>query len=194
MQILSRRLTLSLFSVLATTIMALDRLAATPPMVITGQVDLLLFCVHTYWYSILIFLIRNTEVTAVVASLSVALPARAGRSSGTASDSICPKGWRLPGYDGSGSWYSLVQSYNAKINANWNIKHIGFPTLSSPISLLLSGAHQYYSGKPWAQSAAGLYYSGYRDDTYNLLLQTDYFAGRDGSFRGYGFSLRCLAR
>ena len=115
-------------------------------------------------------------------------------SSGTASDSICPKGWRLPGYDGDESWLELARFYNVQIRNSWDIYHIGVPMLGYPVSLLRSGAYQYYSGELWVRSTTGLYYSGYRDDTYNLLLHTDYFAKRDGSYHGYGFSLRCLAR
>ena len=131
---------------------------------------------------------------AATATPSVALPGRNLHSSGTASDSICPKGWRLPGYSGSGSWYDLVRKYN---NGTGNSAPKDTFLQISPLSFFRSGRYYYVSGALYYRTSIGDYWSGRfysRTNSYNLDFGSTYLYPQHEFDRGYGFSLRCLVR
>ena len=130
--------------------------------------------------------------------ISVALPARATAGTGNptlttgdAPDSICPSGWRLPGYSGSGSYYDLMTNIYRPSGANKDTM-----VLSVPLSFLRAGYYN-YSGSPGYLASYGGYWSFRRNGA--TIARTLYFdsAGiylQNDTYRGYGFSLRCLAR
>ena len=142
--------------------------------------------------------IANHTIVAVLVILSVALPARTEKeiatadtgnptlTTGDAPDSICPYGWRLPGYNGKGTYYSLMTSiYRAPNNQ---------ALLAAPTSLGRSG--RYEAGSPTRYGSYDAYWnrvpSGSSSGT---LTYFDHTGIAYGSYsRGGGFSVRCLAR
>ena len=115
-------------------------------------------------------------------------------SSGTASDSICPKGWRLPGYDGSGSYYDLAQKYN---NGTENKKPKDTIMQVYPLTIIRSGYYYYSDGKLYNRASFGYYWSGRHSsivNSYYLDFSSTRLIPQNGSERGRSFSIRCLAR
>ena len=120
-----------------------------------------------------------------------------GHSSGTASDSICPKGWRLPGSSGEDSYSELFQKYTS--HSAWDTIPANADTAVqiNPLNFLRSGYYNYDSGSLNYRTSRGYYWSGhYYSITNSHLL--DFYSTRlypqVGYDRGYGYSLRCLAR
>ena len=134
-----------------------------------------------------------------MAFLFVALPARADSFSGTgnptlttgdAPDSICPSGWRLARYSGSGSYNGLVQDYLSRGGSNQRATNIDTLFLNAPISYLRSGQYLNYQsqyGSIWASRSISASNCG-------LLLGSSELCFQGSASRGSGFSLRCLAR
>ena len=119
-------------------------------------------------------------------------------SSGTASDSICPKGWRLPGYDGSGSWYEMLKLYSSREDGDATSLEQGDTiALFSPLTFLRSGRYNYSSGSLDLRTSVGSYWSGHYyliTNSHYLLFSSTNLSPQDGYTRGYGYTLRCLAR
>ena len=138
---------------------------------------------------------------AVPASLSVALPARAEKAgtgnptltTGDAPDSICPYGWRLAGYDGSGSYYDLNQKY-----ANRSGNHNSDSYIQMyPLSFLRSGNYRYPRSTLESLTSFGGYWSSRnysQTNAYYLSFTASYLYPQLSNDRAYGFPLRCLAR
>ena len=138
------------------------------------------------------------QIVGALAVLSVALPARATAGTGNptlttgdAPDSICPSGWRLPGYSGDGSYYDLMMNiYHAQSSSNADS-----PILAVPLGFARPGL--YLSSSPGYQTSTGYYWMSKRYSSSQghfayinsaaLLPQTYYPYG-------HGFSVRCLAR
>ena len=117
-------------------------------------------------------------------------------SSGTASDSICPKGWRLPGSSGDGSYNDLVQIYANRSGGN-NSSDIDTIVQISPFGFLRSGRYLYDSGSLSGRTSYGDYWSGRFYSitySYSLIFHPTGLGPQYGDYRGLGFSLRCLAR
>ena len=115
-----------------------------------------------------------------------------GHSSGTASDSICPKGWRLPGYSGSGSWLESLQEYivldkhtNANIDAVLQL---------TPFSLTRAGRNAASNYR----TLIGFYWSNYFSSIsiahYLSFTASGGLYPQDSYERMLGLSLRCLTR
>ena len=112
-------------------------------------------------------------------------------SSGTASDSICPKGWRLPGYSGDGSYWDLVRNYN-----NGAVNHINADTIMivAPLSFFHFG---YYRTRPSAYNVESGYWLNFTSSLTKAYIQYFNNSGsltRGADSRNVGFTLRCLAR
>ena len=116
--------------------------------------------------------------------------------SGTASDSICPKGWRLPGYSGSGSFLELLKPYsNRTVNAS-GLENLDTVAQISSLTFIYSGDISYSSGG-LAGFSSGLYWSNRSYvyyGSYLLSFDSTHFTPQNGGDRGYGLTLRCLAR
>ena len=116
-------------------------------------------------------------------------------TSGTASDSICPKGWRLPGSSGNGSYFELLESYSNRNGKADNLIQ-GTTMIQLPtISALRSGEYAIngeisrgYGGKYWSNNSSN------KTNSFLLVFYSNYFAPQDALKCGYGFALRCLAR
>ena len=145
----------------------------------------------------------------VVAILSVALPARAEKeittagtgnptlTTGDAPDSICPYAWRLPRNEENGSYNDLVQKYN---NGTGVIYRKDTFLQIAPLGFLRAGDYNYSSGSLGNLASYGRYWSSSRSSQSNAYylrfdassLSPQYDNSRDS--RGYGLSVRCLAR
>ena len=123
-------------------------------------------------------------------------------SSGTASDSICPKGWRLPGFIGDNSYLVLFRHYLSLDQRIEATKHVGTIAHITPLSFLNSGYYNHQSKKFDDRTNLGLYWTGSIDsnniawfllfhDTYIIPRATTY---RGNDYRGNGNIIRCLAR
>ena len=117
-------------------------------------------------------------------------------SSGTASDSICPKGWRLPENSGDDSFLELLKSYSNR-NGNQNFTNADSVVQITLLSFLRSGFYYYSTGVPTERASNGFYWSSSRDSRtngYRLSFNSTYLRPQGGDSRGRGFALRCLAR
>ena len=133
---------------------------------------------------------------AVPASLSVALPARAEKAgtgnptltTGDAPDSICPYGWRLPGYSGDGSHYQLIESYISRR------RNDSMPLFVPPMNFIYDGGLRNSTLTPndfsvyWTKAVSGAHSArifGFRMNNINQY---------DSDTRYFGYHIRCLAR
>ena len=107
----------------------------------------------------------------------------AGTSSGNATESICPKGWRLPTGNTSGEYQAL---YN---NSNYNT----YAKYRAALHLPLSG---YFGiGSPSSQGSGGCFWSSTRSNNnsmYRLSLGTSGIDPAISYYRNYGNSVRCV--
>ena len=100
-----------------------------------------------------------------------------------ATASICPKGWRLPTGENSGEFQTLYNNYNSLSALR-----------SNPANFTLSGF--VYSSSRYYQGSLGYYWSSTVDSSnyaYDLYLNTSGVNPANGSNKGDGFSVRCIA-
>ena len=100
-----------------------------------------------------------------------------------ATASICPKGWRLPTGGNSGEFQTLYNNYNSLSALR-----------SNPANFTLSGF--VYSSSRYYQGSLGYYWSSTVDSSnyaYDLYLNTSGVNPANGSNKGDGFSVRCIA-
>ena len=106
----------------------------------------------------------------------------AGTSSGNATESICPKGWRLPTGNTSGEYQALYNNSNYNTYANYR----------AALHLPLSG---YFSnGSPYNQGSDGNFWSSTRrsyNNMYTLYLRTSSINQANSDNR-FGVSVRCV--
>ena len=156
-----------------------------------------------FWKYILPTSMQTTVLMVVVAAfLSVALPARVDSFSGTgnhtltsgdAPDSICPYAWRLPRNSGKQSYSNLMETYANK-GGNWynGSGHHTDIFFLAPINLMRSSNYNYNNASSggdaryWMSSAFSI-------NAANMRLDVWFYTQESGP-RGYGYSLRCLAR
>ena len=106
-----------------------------------------------------------------------------GTSSGDATESICPKGWRLPTGNTSGEYQALYSNSNYNTYANYR----------AALHLPLSGYVN--NGSPIYQGSNGNFWSSTRNDSsymYSLTLNTSRIYPANSSNRYYGYSVRCV--
>ena len=107
-----------------------------------------------------------------------------------ATDSICPKGWRLPTSKSSGEYQALMAAYNITSNTDSTTRITQSPLYFHPSGAVNSGSLRYAgsSGSYWSSTA----YSS-TNDAYFLYFNSGYVNPSDYSNRYRGFSVRCLA-
>ena len=106
-----------------------------------------------------------------------------GTSSGNATESICPKGWRLPTGNTSGEYQALYSNSNYNTYANYR----------AALHLPLSG--YFRNGSPTNQGSGGYFWSSTRSSNssmYNLNLNTSNISPAYFDNRGSGDSVRCV--
>ena len=120
------------------------------------------------------------------------------RDSGTAEDSICPKGWMLPTYDGNKSYYNLIINVYGGINRNpalSNSQADGY-ILNNPLSFFRSGYYYWESASRNSRGSRGYDWESRIVSATNsnyLSFYSTYLYPQDGTSRGYGFSVRCVS-
>ena len=118
-------------------------------------------------------------------------------SSGTASDSICPKGWRLPGNEGEKSYVEMLKLYSNRNGNTSDLTQGDTVAMLTQLAFLRSGDYNYSSGSLSNRTSYGYYWSGHYysvTDSHLLYFGSTVLNPQSGSGRGYGFALRCLAR
>ena len=124
-------------------------------------------------------------------------PKNYGHSSGTASDSICPKGWRLPGNEGDESWYGLVKFYANRSGsvgaADGPDRHYDIFVQIHPLVLTHSGLYNYSHGTLDSRDFSGGYWSSETKPSF-FYFNSALLNPQRGLTLGTGRTLRCLAR
>ena len=136
-------------------------------------------------------------------------------TSGEASDSICPKGWQLPSNSGSKSYQNLIiDTYGAQTltagNAEstsdtghyHNVAGAKIYAMSqtmrrAPLSIPFSGYYNYGDSKVYNVGGGGYFwsstaYSG--TDARDLGFYSRYLYPQVANYKGYGFTVRCVAQ
>ena len=106
--------------------------------------------------------------------------------------SICPAGWKLPTYDGDGSFFNLATAQNLTAGVDGNVQE-------SPAYFVYSGS---WTGHHYAAGKSGVYWTGIAKSPYfSYVLDFYYFYSTAEGFdpqgmgsRDNGFSIRCVAR
>lgn len=115
-----------------------------------------------------------------------------------ASDSICPKGWKLPTGGGRGTsydFYKLANAYGVSSSLSGTINGITYNIANAPLSFVRSGFvnpgyHVGYAGRSgydWSSTAYGsskAYHLDFDDSSVDLSY---------GGTRDIGRSVRCIA-
>ncbi|MBR3279247.1 MAG: hypothetical protein IKG01_10190 [Lachnospiraceae bacterium] len=128
-------------------------------------------------------------------------------SSANATESICPRGWRLPvngGNDTDKSWQHLINGaygYVSTNGYNQNNRKALSKLFSLPVSIPLAGDYEWANGALYSRGYYGLYWSstatGTGDGTnaYNLLMNGAGSVEPQRSYnKFYGLTVRCVAR
>ena len=116
-----------------------------------------------------------------------------------ATDSICPKGWRLPdgGTSATKSWYALdVALGGTGVNRTDTTQRNKF--ISSPYNFPYSGNYD-YGGGVYLQGSYGIWWSrsAYTTAGQACLFHLDtngYVLPQDYNLVGYGFAVRCVGK
>ncbi len=116
----------------------------------------------------------------------------AGTSSGNATESICPAGWRMPTGDTSGEFSALANAIYGSTSSTSDA--IAYANYRSALHLPLSG--NFLSGSAVNQGSSGYWWSstrGNNDVMPNLGGNTSTINPANASSRLVGSSLRCVA-
>ena len=107
-----------------------------------------------------------------------------------ATDSICPKGWRLPTSKSSGEYQALMAAYNITSNTDSTTRITQSPLYFHPSGAVNSGSLRYagYYGYYWSSTAGSS-----TNSAYYLTFGSGYVNPSNFSYRYNGFSVRCLA-
>ena len=117
-----------------------------------------------------------------------------GVTSGNATSSICPKGWKLPT---GGANSDITGLTGALVNITTNTGSVptqSFTMQSSPNYFVLSG---YYNSGVNNQGSYGRWWSrtaGSASNAYGLYLYTSYVAPQGSNYKYFGYSVRCLVQ
>lgn len=108
-----------------------------------------------------------------------------------ATDSICPKGWRLPTSRSSGEFQALMTAYGISSNSAGSTAITQTPLYFNPSGYVNSGWlwDAGYYGSYWSSTAYGL-----PDIAYSLDFYPDDVSPSSSYTRYDGISVRCLAR
>ena len=113
-----------------------------------------------------------------------------GGSSGTATQSICPKGFELPPYSGNGSYSTLTSAYNISSNTVG-----GTAVRSAPLFFVRSGRVYPRDNDLLYAGLYGYYWVSVADSSSNascLLFQSTGVNLGNNYARSYGFPVRCV--
>ena len=113
-------------------------------------------------------------------------------TSGNATGSICPKGWKLPtsGNSNPGSFGGLTSSYSISNNSAGATALTKSPLYFTPAGYVYSGSLRSAGSSSfyWSSTALSSTYA------YDLYFYSDSVSPSNFDYRYYGRSVRCLAR
>ncbi|MBQ6394607.1 hypothetical protein IJH97_02560, partial [Candidatus Saccharibacteria bacterium] len=107
-------------------------------------------------------------------------------------DSICPKGWQLPQNSGSKSFNNLIRTIYG-ISATDTDTSV----MAEPLHFIRSGFYRWNGGTLGRQGTTGYFWSATaKSDTnaYYLIFNSGYLVPQSSNNKGYGFTVRCVAR
>ena len=107
-----------------------------------------------------------------------------------ATNSICPRGWRLPTGGPSGELLNLMNVYGI---TNENASNL----TKSPLNFVYSGSVETGTGQPDFQGSVGRYWSSsaYNNEQAHSFRIDDSSVNANGNhFRIFGHAIRCLVR
>ena len=114
-------------------------------------------------------------------------------TSGEASASICPAGWRLPTSEGPKSFINLFETaYGLELLT----ETAGTAFRADPLNFTQAGGYNWMSKKMDHRGDNAFYWmsTAYdEDNAYRLSSQTTYIKPQGNYHKGYGFSVRCVA-
>ena len=111
-------------------------------------------------------------------------------SSGTAPNSICPKGWQLPPSSGNKSYNTLFTSYGSSNGLLYGAQDIRLAPLYFVYGGYVSSSSLYDAGSVGYYWSSTAYNSS---NAYYLYFTTSVYPS-NGYLRSSGFSVRCVAR
>ena len=116
---------------------------------------------------------------------------RTAVSSGNASGSVCPKGWTLPSGGSNGDFRNLITiTYGVPSNNDTKLR-------SALLGFNYTGYYNYSSGSLSNTTSDGYYWSRTvvsSESAYLLYFVSSNVNPSVANYRGYGYSLRCVAR
>ncbi|MBQ9020222.1 hypothetical protein IJ096_02785 [Candidatus Saccharibacteria bacterium] len=108
------------------------------------------------------------------------------KTSGDIASSVCPKGWRLPAYEGTGSFIALGSAYSLSKSNAWNTIRTAplyFPAAGEyDNGVHLQGSYGYY----WSRRVRNA------DYVYRLNFYSGGYGPQDYYYRYGGFPVRCV--
>ncbi len=122
-------------------------------------------------------------------------------STGKATNSVCPKGWRLPNTRAEEGGYEYSKLFYAYDIAKDPYNTTGYATggfnktISAPLYFVRAGRLNNGDGSGWYESSvANLSSNALFFRFSNSSIEFAHSSPDGGGYRGYGFSIRCLAR
>lgn len=109
-------------------------------------------------------------------------------SSGEASNSICPAGWRLPSNSGTKSYYSLITT---------TYKYTTDAELVNNLGFVYSGYYFYLLGYVLSLGSNGRFWSSTAyssTNAYILSFSNSLVDPHSTLYKGEGYSVRCVSR
>ena len=115
-------------------------------------------------------------------------------SSGDAPSSICPKGWRIPSYDGSKSFYNL---FATAYGLDLLTESAGTALRANPLNFVLAGGYSYITSAMahMGEEGNGFYWmsTAYSEgQAYRMSSKLTYIKPQGNYDKGYGFPVRCV--
>lgn len=114
-----------------------------------------------------------------------------------ATDSICPKGWKLPYNTGDDSFSNLLGTYGLpNANAN-NVPAKANQLANFPLNFMRTSNYYYSDGWVYYRTTHGYWWSATRSSSMTahlLRTSTSYVHPQSNDDYSYGFAVRCVAR
>ncbi len=114
-----------------------------------------------------------------------------------ATDSICPRGWKLPYNVGNDSFSNLLGTYGLPTTNTDNVAPKANQLANFPLNFLRTGHYYYSDGKVYRRATHGYWWSATRSSATHanrLYTSTADVYPQYSVYRGYGFAVRCVAR
>ncbi|MBR2725680.1 hypothetical protein IKE87_00185, partial [Candidatus Saccharibacteria bacterium] len=117
---------------------------------------------------------------------------------GEVTTSICPKGWRLPANEGDYSFSTLMGSYGLPTTNQGSLTSANNYSgqMQNPLNFNRPGTYVWSNGALHARGTNGNFWSSVSysaTGAHGLAFYSTYFYPQNSNFKGYGYSVRCVA-